>query len=192
MAAGSTDVEPDDSFGTSLEQSRRALQSRVARRNMGLELTDARAGDIAADPALSEAWYNLWRISASPSYPSVVLADATASHRSPAAPREPTVRQREHLRRQDHSWERNRIGDGQLRTYKQLNTAEKAICDAVAATWFAHGGIVDVSDMVATFRHAHDSIRALEYYEFTEGVDANAMIEATVSRYNYLVYLKYD
>ena len=46
--------------------------------------------------------------------------------------------------------------------------------------------------MVATFRHAHDSIRALEYYEFTEGVDANAMIEATVSRYNYLVYLKYD
>jgi len=30
-----------------------------------------------------------------------------------------------------------------------------------------------------------------EYYEFTKGVDVRAMIEATVSRYNYLVYLKY-
>lgn len=52
--------------------------------------------------------------------------------------------------------------------------------------------LVDVSDMMATFRQAHDSIRALEYYEFTERVDVNAMVEATVSRYDDLVYLKYD
>jgi hypothetical protein len=192
MASTSADIDPDDSFGTSLEQFRRALPSRVARRNMGLELTDERARDIAADPALSESWYKLWRMSASPSAPRVVLADKAASHRSPAAPPDPTARQQELLRKADHRRERNRSKDGELRTYNQLNAAEKAICDAVAATWFARGGIVDVSDMVATFRQAHDSIRALEYYEFTEGVDANAMIEATVSRYNYLVYLKYD
>lgn len=192
MAAANADIEPDDAFGTSLEQFRYALPSRVARRNMGLELTDERARDIAADPALSEAWYKLWRISASPTFPSVVLADDTTSHSSPSAPLMPTARQQELLRESDPGWERNRTGDGQMRTYNQLNAAEKAICDAVTAKWFARGGIVDVSDMVATFRLAHDSIRALEHYERTEGVDANAMIEATVSRYNYLVYLKYD
>ena len=76
-----------------------------------------------------------------------------------------------------------------IRTYNQLNEAEKRICDSVTATWwFPSDGPPD-PDMVRISDRAQDSIRALDDYQAAEGVSTPAISKAMVSRYSYLMSL---
>jgi hypothetical protein len=79
-----------------------------------------------------------------------------------------------------------------MRTYNQLNEAEKWICDSVTATWwFPSGGVPD-TDTVDIFVRYQDSIRALHTYQGAGDVSTAAITEAIVSRYNFLVSLSDD
>ncbi|GAA1967693.1 hypothetical protein GCM10009776_33420 [Microbacterium deminutum] len=57
MTIPSSEIPPDNDVGTTLEQFRQALTRSIARRSMGLDLTDEKADAIAADEALSASWY---------------------------------------------------------------------------------------------------------------------------------------
>ncbi len=76
-----------------------------------------------------------------------------------------------------------------MRTYSQLNEAEKRICDSVTATWWFPSGDPARHRRGRHFRPLSGSIRALGAYQAAEGVSTSAIIEAIVNRYNYLVSL---
>ena len=104
MATPGAEANPYSSFGTTLEQFRNAMTSHVARRNLGLGLSDEQARAIAADPVLSEAWYKFWRNGAANSSPIAAPTDDTASPRFAMNPRDGNDA-RAPLRRPDHRTE---------------------------------------------------------------------------------------
>ena len=76
-----------------------------------------------------------------------------------------------------------------MRTYSQMNKAEKWICDSVTATsWFPSDGLPD-TDPVGIFVRAQHTIRALDAYQAVGGVSTAAITEAIHSRHSYLVSL---
>lgn len=107
MATPGAEANPYSSFGTTLEQFRNAMTSHVARRNLGLGLSDEQARAIAADPVLSEAWYTSWRNGAANSSPIAARTDDTASPRFAMNPGDGTDA-RAPLRRPDHWTESDR------------------------------------------------------------------------------------
>jgi len=121
MSNPSSDINSNRSFGTSLEQFRSALTRHVARRNMGLELSEERAESIAADSALSASWYKLWRISASQSSARAVRIDDPLPGRAPGVARGETALEQELIRPPEHSRESNRIPPAAVLPHEELD-----------------------------------------------------------------------
>ena len=63
MTIPSSEIPPEEDFGSTLEQFRRALASEVGRERLGIDIDANEAASIAADAEQSARWHAVWRTS---------------------------------------------------------------------------------------------------------------------------------